>query len=192
MKNDTENGETQNGQHRANPLEVAWLAGIVDGEGSINARWIKGRDKSYKHVGCRVQICNTDMRIMNECQRVIQLICHKKHSIRDMRMTYQAQARNRCFALEVASQRLVWILLEALLPHLRGNKKSQALAVIHFCESRKLDAHRGSGYTRDEWDLPNQLRRIRKCGMSGLAGGVQTERVAPLTEAQCMEFLLSA
>lgn len=187
MKNDTENGELQAGQPRANPTEIAWLAGIVDGEGSINARWIRGSAPKgqYNHVACRVQICNTDMKIMDECQRIVQLICHKKHSIRDMRMTYQAQARNRCFAMEIAAQRLVWILLETLTPYLIGNKKDQANAVIQFCKSRASNRHMGSGYSVSEWDLPNEIRRVRKIGMSGLAGGVTTERVAPHGESVC-------
>lgn len=185
MHNDTENGETQNGQRRANPLELAWLAGIVDGEGSINARWINIIDGKHRNVACRIQICNTDMAIMAEVARISQLVCHQKHSIREMRMTYQAQARHRCFVIEIAKQRLVWILLETLLPHLRGNKKLQAQAVIQFCKSRQLTRHHGFGYTPSEWKLPAMLRQLREAGTSGLAGGVQTERVAPQAEEQC-------
>ena len=54
-----------------------WLAGIIDGEGTITFQTYK----HHNHIRITPFICivNTDMKIINECNRILEMIGVAKH-----------------------------------------------------------------------------------------------------------------
>lgn len=181
---DTENGGTHErnratGQYRANPTDTAWLAGVLDGEGSIYAQVMPpGRNTRCDIGGMRinVKIGNTSMLLMQKAARIIEAITYRKHRIA---MNQSSTVHGRLmYCVEVSSSKAIEALLEATLPYLTV-KKAQAEAMLAYCESRKSTRHHGRGYTSAELGLPGTLKRLKLEVFDYMPGSVQTKRVAP-------------
>lgn len=177
QKNGSKNGETQTGQSRANPVDVAWLAGIFDGEGSVLARKVKYRNQTGPEkfsIGVDIRIGNTSISLLDKCQRIVQEICYKKYKLHK-----HAKGRNSVlWSLEVTKQRHAELVLEAMLPHLTS-KRTQSVTMLSFLRSRKANRHWGQGYTPEEVEILTSLKAIRRAELIPTWEGVSTERSAP-------------
>jgi len=80
---------------KATKAELAWLGGIIDGEGHIRVH--KDRSRPNYHV-VRFQITNTDVGILKECYRILNKLdifyyVHKTHK--------SAPNKKDCYAIEI-------------------------------------------------------------------------------------------
>lgn len=98
--------------------DLAWLAGIIDGEGCIFA------DK----YALRVQIGSADPYMAFECKKIFPFGCIKESRRLDL-------GENYFVYVWVVSSRRVLDLLNIVLPYLKV-KKEQALAAIKLQEIR--------------------------------------------------------
>jgi hypothetical protein len=110
-------------------LDLAWLAGIIDGEGSIFVMRQKRKDRERDtNYIMRVSVDSTDPFMVPECQKIAG----------GPKITQTRDNRPEC------SDRLKWqlngkkaaSLLEELLPYLRV-KKEQATLAIEFQRTTK-------------------------------------------------------
>lgn len=115
---------------------MAWLAGIIDGEGNLQAT-IKRAANGKDYFMPKVRIANTDVRMIQKVARIyldlgvvffytINKRKHRHATWRDM------------LHIEIASQGSARKLLEALMPYL-CNKAEQAMAIVDmvkFVQSR--------------------------------------------------------
>lgn len=141
--------------------ELAYLAGIIDGEGSIDIRSLPPgkhrRNGSYSSLLC---ISNTNTLILDECVRIMRE-CEIPHYISkskvngNRKQSYQiiCAGPNRCF-------RCLWVIE----PYLVG-KKSQANLTMEFVWSRigHTDKYH-TPYTERELYIVQAIRQLNKKG----------------------------
>lgn len=120
---------------QAKSEDVAWLAGILDGEGSF-LFLDNGHKGSYKgkNVVPVVYITNTCGNIIEYSVKVMQELGFNP---RIYTKQYQAKSTWRpCFRIDVMKYSHMKILIEAVLPFLRG-KAGQAKLILRFLNARE-------------------------------------------------------
>lgn len=105
--------------------DVAWLAGIIDGEGCIMVRLQR---KNGTHL-CRVQVTNTDDGILCEVKRILDewLVFYT--------VCLQSTKNKPCYRIEVNRQREAKFVLEKVMRYLKSDKKSKAEMFINFVDN---------------------------------------------------------
>jgi len=107
---------------------LAYLAGIIDGEGCITL-WLKRQ--SGRHL-CRVSITNKDEGILSACREILRNIniffCEYPHSTKG------------CFIIEINRALEAKKLLELLMPYMKSYKnKKKAIDFIQYIEANPYD-----------------------------------------------------
>ena len=155
-----------------NPQErsLAWLAGIIEGEGSISVQVYTLPDGRVR-LTPYVSVINTDTLILDECERLFKWLLRDEKS--KARYCGHARApapnsfqgRKLCYALRVDGIACKSVL-EVVLPFMVGEKRRNAEVVLSFIKSRKtgllLRDPRGrlqrQGYRRAEIELISSIR----------------------------------
>jgi hypothetical protein len=104
--------------------DIAWLAGIIDGEGNVGI---------YNRYAC-VQITNNDSAIIQRAERIIQTItnCSSKTS-----SSKRLNRWNRTYWLHSrGGTQSTHLILTTVLPYLTGRKRQIAEKVLAFTSSR--------------------------------------------------------
>lgn len=171
------------GQSRANPLDVAWLAGIVDGEGCLQIQ--PNRDRNgFMHIRVCVKIANTSRKMMDKVSRIIEEIAFKRYQLSETINTKGKQSK--FFNVNITKQSAVLAVLEAILPHLTV-KEEQAAVVIEYCRSRKAHRHTNDGFTEFEMAADNILKHLKREVFEYVTeGGVERKHDAPLLVGEAM------
>lgn len=135
--------------------DVAWLAGIIDGEGSITMGFYKARGV----YGPAVSIVNTDQSILDECLRILGVLgC----SSTVHRRKINHLGTRPVTQIVVANHASVMRLLEIVHPYLRSEKKRvRGKAMLEFVQSRlpkSSERNESRGYTPREVELAAQVR----------------------------------
>jgi len=145
--------------------QLAWLAGIVDGEGTITV-WKYQCRKSFTYRPI-VAIYNTDLNIISECAKIFDALKVSAHL-----NSHKVKKRKLCYVIETKKLSSIKIILESILPYLIG-KKSRAELTLRFVNSRlaAIQKLRSKGiqsnnipYTEEEGSLVDQLRILTKRG----------------------------
>lgn len=127
------------GNQQAKSTDVAWLAGIIDGEGSI---LLGSKGKANKHpgyngiqIGATIHIVNTDGNIIDKCCEVIASLGVSYH------LAHKGFTANHSpvYRIDIGKMIHIKTLLEAIMPYLVG-KIGQAKLVHRFVSSR-LEKH---------------------------------------------------
>jgi hypothetical protein len=175
----TENGGTHAatcGQHRAKATDLAWLAGIVDGEGHIS---LYRNQRGYLCVKTHVEVTMSNLACVEKARDIIWAITHRKYPIKERR---QPHLRHVSFSLRIMDQKGCRKVCEALLPYLVA-KRELAELMIEFCETRK-QARGEPGrqvYGIKEYALINMMQRALDNAYTAPLPRVETEREAPAT-----------
>ena len=110
-------------------LDLAWLAGIIDGEGSIFVMRQKRKDRERDtNYILRMSVQSTDPFMSPECKR----IAGEGEAISVQR---DARGYSNTLKWQVNGRKAIKVLKE-LLPYMRV-KKEQAITAIHFQETTK-------------------------------------------------------
>jgi len=105
-------------------VDLAWLAGLVDGEGCIALY----RDTQRSRLRAAVVIANTDARIIAKISKILYEANIKYH--------YTLRKRkNFCLSITTIGFRSCKKLLEMVLPYLVG-KKEQAKLMVEYLDYR--------------------------------------------------------
>lgn len=115
--------------------DLAWLAGIVDGEGTVGLSRTNSKSLPVPYLRPHFQIANTDLRILNHAADIVCAVTGKRVSkfvvtnkgIKNQRIGYR---------LAVHTQWEMLLLLPALIPHLVA-KKEQAQLAFEFSARRR-------------------------------------------------------
>ena len=159
----------------------AWLAGILDGEGTVAVSRSTGRKKEgYRfdvHYRAVVQIANTDIRLIQRACDVIESITSKRpkpHSVK----RYEANQKPG-WAIHITTSWEMHLLLPAVLPWLI-TKQEQAEIVLSFSKRHTKSGFSGArseaGMTLDELDYA----RCRLLNHRGNHGGPDIEEMERL------------
>jgi hypothetical protein len=150
---------------------LSWLAGIIDGEGSIG---FSVTDKPEGRILINPYVCvmNSDDGILQESKRIMDDLVKDSPDAKirwcNVRNTSAKSYRSRvkCMCLRVDG-RSVRYIVEPLIPYLYSIKRENAKAVIAYLDSRKntllLRDKTGrlqrQGYRQSEVDLVVSTRR---------------------------------
>lgn len=127
--------------------DFAWLAGFLDGEGTIGISRTNGKAWKHPYLRPTVQAPNTDRRAIDEMARIVEGVTGKRPSV-----CVSNQGSERCkraWRVKVSTQWELLLLLPVLMPHLRL-KKRQAELCLEFCK-RKAGKSGRSGYRWHEF-----------------------------------------
>lgn len=144
---------------------LAWLAGILDGEGSISVQVYTLPDGRVRFTPF-ICIVNTDEGILAEAKRIFSEV------VGDKGITYvygHGGAKKPCSVLRINGGSGCKAMIVAVLPYLQSVKRENAKAVLAYIESRERrllvrDKHgriQRAGYSRREVDLICSVRSHR-------------------------------
>lgn len=113
--------------------DIACLAGIIEGEGSIMY------DTEKRNVGYhiwRLTITNTDVFIINKCTRILNLL-NVRHNIVTTKIR---PGRNKpCHHIEVCSLSHIQAVIEQIIPYMIGEKRGKALLMLMQKPKKRSD-----------------------------------------------------
>lgn len=115
-------------------VRLAWLAGILDGEGTIGHYTTKAGALIFN-----VAIVNTDLRILDEVSSIYEELgiphsTHLKNSVSESSF----KPRKPCYYLYVRQRGEMRRLLELVVPYLRGEKQQRAMECIEFIDKHPI------------------------------------------------------
>lgn len=140
-------------------LRLAWLAGIIEGEGWVTLGFVKSlkKDKSiYPTYVPNMGLTNTDILMVEEAEDIFKILGIKYRS--QLRKAYIGKdgiSRKEKKEISVATHESFTILANAIRPFMIGEKKKRLDKVMQFISIRKSKPRRGKGsrYTQDEHDI---------------------------------------
>ena len=154
--------------------EIAWLAGIWDGEGTISVR----HNTKIHQFSPRMHIVNTNSQIVLKSLKILEKIGATPY-LREKGKGGFDGSKKQCWILGVDTLAKSKIILEKLLPYLVG-KKPQAEILLRFVNSRlkrynKHNKNKDNAYTEED------LKNIKKLyELNGNQRGTsETIRLAP-------------
>lgn len=139
--------------------DLAWLAGIWDGEGTCSLYGNREKNGSRK-IKPRFSMGNTDLGIINRALKIVNMLGVNPYIYNRQPKKKQHKA---CTYFVINKREDITIVLEAILPYMTGEKKEKAKLVLHFCKSRikqktKNNRNDLAKYTPEELDLYEQSR----------------------------------
>lgn len=125
------------------PVEIGWLAGIVDGEGSIGLK--RGKDKREGRTPMTytpfIQITNCDFILLSEVKRIL-----NQANIHFYFWDGREKQRNEKWAdsgnIAIGCLQECIKFLELMIPYLIA-KKERAIILLEFCQERLGKRKRG-------------------------------------------------
>lgn len=131
-------------------INLAWLAGIMEGEGTFAIYHQKvGRDTGPNGQlrGC-ISLTNTDPILINKAYEVFKQIGVELHI---------AEYKNKkgstrpVYDMQTAKADSVKLICETLLPYLYGEKHAKATMLLRFVTKRIEKRKDRSGYDEEDW-----------------------------------------
>jgi hypothetical protein len=136
---------------------MAWLAGFVDGEGTITLYYVNA------YIRPIFQIVNTNYAALQECQAILEHITGRRPPIKSKSFAGTRLAHWKdSFQIQIVKQQDVKKICQALIPYLIV-KKLQAELVIKFVEIRETVVRRPRYGTRGGQDRPTGNEEIALC-----------------------------
>jgi len=154
--------------------QIAWLAGIIDGEGCLAICKVRRPKDSRNGIGyyTMVSITNANLDIINTAEKIIAKIIGKNPAVYTPR-TYGEELR-QCFRVILRARIDIVKLLSVIYSDLVG-KRAQADLLIDFC-MRRLNSQKVNGryaeYTKSEHEIVSKIKRmnhlptVESCGES--------------------------
>ena len=140
-------------------LRLAWLAGIIEGEGWVTLGLVKSlkRDKTiYPAYVPNIGLVNTDLSIVEESEEIFRLLNVKYRSqLRKAYIGSDGISRKEKKEISVASHENFMILAKAIRPYMIGDKKYRVDKILEFISLRRSKPKRGkdSRYGQEEHDI---------------------------------------
>ena len=117
----------------ASATDLAWLAGIVDGEGTIGISRTNSKSAPRPYLRPHFQVVNTNKAILGKVQRIVLEVTGKWHNL--VVTNKATETWKQGYRIAVHTQWELLLLLPALLPYM-ASKCEQAEQVIEFCKRR--------------------------------------------------------
>lgn len=141
--------------------DLAWLAGIWDGEGSIALFTHKEKNGSIK-ICPTVCVVNTDISIINKVRKILEeLGCNFV-----LQETQPKNSRHSIkWTLTTRNQKYIILFLEAVIPYLYSIKRQKAEILLDYTtrrvEKTKRILHGTTPYDKEDWSSFHQFQQIR-------------------------------
>lgn len=145
----------------AKDTELAWLAGLWDGEGSITI-FTHVEKNGAKKICPTLLVVNTDQTIIAEAAR---LLDEMGTSFAVFERKNPSDKHKDCYQLSTRNMAYIKTVLEAILPYLVG-KKPQAQLVLRYV-NKKLTQRETNGrprYDENDYILQAETQALNKRG----------------------------
>lgn len=138
------------------PLEMAWAAGLFEGEGSVMIR-----RPGNRHLGVlTVSVVNTDTQIVAFFQERWPGYCK--------RATGQRPEQRPAWVWLIAARQAA-AFLDDITPYLRSDRvRRKAALALEFQDARRWGA-RGEAYRAASWDYYRQMLALNQRGVKPLS-----------------------
>jgi len=151
--------------------EIAWLAGLIDGDGTITLVQNNKNKDGYRYYLPCLSIANTDSEVIYHIVKIF-----AKAGIRfdiqeiDPQKNYRDRTRKwnlrPLMRIEVKGIKSAYPIVKAMIPYLASKKKRIAELVTRFCEIRlyKLFAKQSTerGYSNVELEIIKEVKELNK------------------------------
>lgn len=136
-------------------VDLAWLAGLYDGEGCIWLGWIQ-RDSNYRYLIPHVHLTNTSVHTMNAAATVL-----RRHGV-PFNVTVHKQRKSQRPLIHIQTNGLKRAkrFLSTIGPYLVG-KKAEADLLSEYIESRLRTPHKAP-YSDREQAIVKQLAQYKR------------------------------
>lgn len=154
--------------------DLAWLAGIMDGEGNIGFYAHNEVLKRRYHViryRSVLHFTNSDCLIINEVERIILEILKPKIRPRIMYELKNKPRSHICYVVRIQDKTNVLKVLEAIEPYLIG-KKAQAQLLLKMLRHHTKRAR----YTKAELEVIEILKTMKFDNMKPASGDTEPSR----------------
>ena len=163
-----------NQQEMLNEFEIGWLAGIIDGEGSITLNVRKKHWKGWNGIGVdmKIIIVNTDGGIIDKVISIMNKICIEPHLLEkgtnpiysETGKTYHNPTKTM-LVITISKMAELLKILNLIQPHLSGEKKHRASIIMKFIERRQgRETNRSKGgatwYDKYDWQLVGEFYKL--------------------------------
>lgn len=160
----------------ATEIEIAYLAGLIDGEGTITLeRSGNRRLNGMMGLSPKIIVANSDMAIIEQTFKTFARLGVKAHIKRQERGKYRTM-----YWVTIQGLAKCRKVLPFIIPHLRG-KVAQAMILVKFIDYRgDSNGAKGKTYGDYELRLVDQIRALNHRGASetedyGLRGKYQRQ-----------------
>lgn len=152
---------------------LAWLAGIIDGEGSISVQVYTLPDGRVRFTPY-VCITNSDQGILDESIRIVREITKNAKHGKARLVSHSSSTNKPCFHIRLDGAPCCKLILEAVRPFLMSSKRKNADNVLAYIASRdrRLLQRDKAGhilracYSREEVDLICAIRTHKRAKSS--------------------------
>lgn len=108
--------------------DLAWLAGIIDGEGCFTIYSVKRKDTNNLSPSANITITNSDDLLLHRCKEILEEL-GVKHYYHDPKNGHQRG--RKVMRLRIKNYGSICNLINAVLPYL-VSKKEQAALMLEF------------------------------------------------------------
>jgi len=148
----------QETQTKPTEVELAWLAGIIEGEGWITMSAHRCSKKEWAGgyiLAPKIGVCNTDAGIIRKIRQIFDKLGTNNY-IFEYRTTCQ-NFKSGTTILEVSTKRLDTIknILTSIMPYMAGQKKQRAELLLDYVEKRL--SHKYEPYTEEEINIAKKF-----------------------------------
>lgn len=166
--------------------KIAWLSGLIDGEGSIGLYPTK-----HKHgyvYAKRLEIGNSDILIMLEVQSLLsELVGYKLTLMQNTKMAHSVKRVHILYRVSVNTRNGLMKVLPILIPYLIG-KKSQAQILLEVLRSHIPNTK----YTKAERQVEQILKAMKTQNMRFVDVNAEPSREPSASSQACVENLQAA
>lgn len=141
--------------------EISWLSAIVESEGWIslvrNSAFQKGK-RRYKYEPI-FGICNTDIKLINECKRILDKYGIEYNFVKRKGSTIAKTVTPSLARYEIILRCIPRVekALNLIYPYLIGIKKFRAKKILDFMEIRRNKTRKNSPYGDEEHKLYKEI-----------------------------------
>ena len=141
-------------------VELAWLGGIIDGEGHIGVHLDRSKKSGYHVV--RFQITNSDEGILKECYRILNKLDIFYYTTK---VTKSKPGFKDCYHIQMARINECKEFGRIIRPFIKSKQKQKALVNLEFyIKNRKRKDGRKMNDTIKQDRRKNQLTLIKGGG----------------------------
>lgn len=166
-----------NQQETLTQAEIGWLAGIIEGEGSITMNARKKQWKGWNGFGVDMQIyaVNTDAGIIEKSVSILRKMGVEPHILETKTVPIPHKRKDGTYCSEktimyvnVNRMRDILTVINAIIDHMAGEKKSRASLIRQFIIRRieRKGQHTNNGCAwmdNDDWNIVKDFYALKGC-----------------------------
>lgn len=151
----------ENQQGTPTEAEIAWLAGIIEGEGTLMlSAFVRNEKGANPKIGLEVKIYNTDAYLIDACLGIIRRLSIEPYILERAQKPMRKpkgegvyEVRDSMISLIVKRLDDVYKLLALIKPWLLGQKRKRAEIMLSYLDRRFEKFEQAGGNRRQPYDV---------------------------------------